>query len=184
MTQELSSLMDGELAGPDAERAIQACCASDDAKAKWHLYHVIGDAMRGHAPRTLARPETTLQAIGTQPTVLAPRRTSPVTFTRVALAAAASVATVGVVGWIGSQGGPGSAVPVSAKTNSGIQPASNTVVVPAAAKVAIHRCCMPNATAYGKYRSNSARDSSRLSYFSIDRRYVRNARQRAADSAP
>ena len=133
MTQELSSLMDGELAGPDAERAIQACCASDDAKAKWHLYHVIGDAMRGHAPRSLARPEATLQAIGTQPTVLAPRRSSPVTFTRVALAAAASVATVGVVGWIGSQGGPGSAVPVSAKTNSGIQPASNTVIVREAA---------------------------------------------------
>ena len=130
MTQEISSLMDGELAGPDAERAIQACCASDDAKAKWHLYHVIGDAMRGQAPRTLARPETTLQAIGVQPTVLAPHtRRSPVTFTRVALAAAASVATVGVVGWIGSQGGQGSAVPVAAKASSGIQPASNTVVV-------------------------------------------------------
>jgi len=129
MTQELSSLMDGELAGPEAERAIQACCASDDAKAKWHLYHVIGDAMRGHAPRTLARPETTLQALGAQPTVLAPRGRPRVTFARVALAAAASVATVGVVGWIGSQGGQGSAVPVAAKSNSGIQPASNTVVV-------------------------------------------------------
>ena len=133
MTQEISSLMDGELVGPDAERAIQACCASDDAKAKWHLYHVIGDAMRGQAPRSLERPETTLQAIGTQPTVLAPKRRSPVTFTRVALAAAASVATVGVVGWIGSQGGQGSAVPMAAKSNSGIQPASNTVVIPAAA---------------------------------------------------
>ena len=133
MTQELSSLMDGELAGPEAERAIEACCASDDAKAKWHLYHVIGDAMRGQAPRTLARPDATFKALGTQPTVLAPRRRAQVTFTRIALAAAASVATVGVVGWIGSQGGQGSAVPMAAKSNSGIQPASNTVVVPAAA---------------------------------------------------
>ena len=133
MTQEISSLMDGELAGPEAERAIQACGASEDAKAKWHLYHVIGDAMRGQAPRSLARPEATFKAIATQPTVLAPKRRPQVTFARVALAAAASVATIGVVGWIGSQGGQGSAVPVTAKSNSGIQPASNTVVVPQAA---------------------------------------------------
>jgi sigma-E factor negative regulatory protein RseA len=131
MTQELSSLMDGELAGHEAERAIEACCASDEAKAKWHLYHVIGDAMRGHAPRDLARPQATIQALTSQPTVLAPRARRPqVTFTRVALAAAASVATVGVVGWIGSQGGQGSAVPMTAKSTSGIQPVANTVSKP------------------------------------------------------
>ena len=132
MTQELSSLMDGELEGHEAQRAIEACCASDEAKAKWHLYHVIGDAMRGHAPRDLARPQATVQALSTQPTVLAPQRARrpQVTFTRVALAAAASVATIGVVGWIGTQGGQGSAVPVSAKANSGIQPVANTVTKP------------------------------------------------------
>ena len=133
MTQELSSLMDGELVGHEAERAIQACCASDEAKQKWHLYHVIGDAMRGHAPRTLAAPEATVAALSAQPTVLAPRARKPqVTFARVALAAAASVATVGVVGWIGSQGGQGSAVPMTAKSNTGIQPAANTVAKPQA----------------------------------------------------
>ncbi len=128
MTQELSSLMDGELASHDAERTIKACCTSAEAKVDWHLYHVIGDAMRGDAPCTLALPQDVLEALQAQPTVLAPRR-STVTFTRVALAAAASVATVGVVGWIGSQGGQGSAVPVAAKTSSAIQPVSNTVPV-------------------------------------------------------
>jgi sigma-E factor negative regulatory protein RseA len=133
MTQEISSLMDGELAGPEAERAIQACCASEEAKAKWHLYHVIGDAMRGHAPRTLAAPEATMAALGAQPTVLAPRARKPqLTVARVALAAAASVATVGVVGWIGSQGGQGSAVPLAAKSSSAIQPVANTVSKPQA----------------------------------------------------
>jgi sigma-E factor negative regulatory protein RseA len=128
MTQEISSLMDGELASPDAERTIKACGTSLEAKVDWHLYHVIGDAMRGDAPRTLALPQDVIEALKTQPTVLAPRRRA-VTFTRVALAAAASVATVGVVGWIGSQGGQGNAVPIAAKTSSAIQPVSNTVSV-------------------------------------------------------
>jgi sigma-E factor negative regulatory protein RseA len=131
MTQEISSLMDGELVGHEAERAIQACCASDEAKAQWHLYHVIGDAMRGLAPRTLAAPQATVAALSAQPTVLAPRARRPqLTVARVALAAAASVATVGVVGWIGSQGGQGSAVPATAKSNSAIQPVANTVSKP------------------------------------------------------
>ena len=130
MTEKTSSLMDGELAADEAQRAIQECCAGD--KVDWHLYHVIGDAMRGHAPKSLAMPVEVMEALKAQPTVLAPRRI-PVAFTRVALAAAASVATVGVVGWIGTQGGQGSAVPPTAKSNAGLQPASNTVVVREAA---------------------------------------------------
>ena len=46
MTQELSSLMDGELDTQGAERVIQACCASEGQKQTWYLYHAIGDAMR------------------------------------------------------------------------------------------------------------------------------------------
>ncbi len=106
MTQNISSLMDGELEGAEAERAIRACCASEEYKRTWGLYHAIGDAMRGQAPRSLALParafEDTLKA---QPTVLAPRTPLQTRVARVAMAAAASVATVGVVGWIGSQGG-------------------------------------------------------------------------------
>jgi sigma-E factor negative regulatory protein RseA len=130
MTEKISSLMDGELAADEAQRAIKECCASADAKVDWHLYHMIGDAMRGHGPKTLAMPSGVIEALKAQPTVLAPRRV-PAAFTRIALAAAASVATVGVVGWIGTQGGQGaSPLPSVAKSNSGIQPASNTVVLP------------------------------------------------------
>ena len=130
MTQEISSLMDGELAPEEAQRAIKACCASSDAKVDWHLYHLIGDTMRGDSPRTLALPKDVIAALQAQPTVLAPRRQPAMTFTRVALAAAASVATVGVVGWIGSQGGQGAApVPMTSKASSAIQPVSNTLPV-------------------------------------------------------
>jgi len=131
MTQELSSLMDGELAADEAQRAIQACCESEAAKVDWHVYHVIGDVMRGHSPRSLAMPNEVMEALKAQPTVLAPRRRFPqATFTRIALAAAASVATVGVVGWIGSQGSRESTAPVAARANPAIQPVSNTVALP------------------------------------------------------
>ncbi len=126
MTQEISSLMDGELDAHTAERVIRSCCTSEELKKEWYLYHVIGDAMRGQGPRRLARPDAMLEAIEDEPTVLAPRRTAA-TVARFALAAAASVATIGVVGWIGSQGGPAPVVPPMAKSASPIQPVANTV---------------------------------------------------------
>jgi sigma-E factor negative regulatory protein RseA len=119
MTQDISSLMDGELPAHEAERALQACCASEEHKATWYLYHAIGDSIRGQAPRRLALPDQVVESIRMQPTVLAPRPRTGTLFARVALAAAASVATVGVVGWLGSQGGQGgqgTPAPMAAKT--------------------------------------------------------------------
>jgi sigma-E factor negative regulatory protein RseA len=136
MTHEISSLMDGELEGRDAEVALGACCGDEGRKRTWHLYHLIGDAMRGQAPSTLAMPDKVFEKLNEQPTVLAPRKRVPGTVTRVALAAAASVATVGVVGWIGSQGGSPVPEPVVAKssTASPLQPvASTATVIPAPA---------------------------------------------------
>jgi len=136
MTQEISSLMDGELEGREAEVALGACCGDEDRKRTWYLYHVVGDAMRGHAPAGLAMPDDVFRKLSAQPTVLAPRRRLPSTATRIALAAAASVATVGVVGWIGTQGASPVPEPVVAKSSasSAIQPvASTATVVPAPA---------------------------------------------------
>lgn len=130
MTQEISSLMDGELGAQEAGQALRACCAGEEHKRTWYLYHVIGDSMRGQAPRRLSLPGV-LDALQAQPTVLAPRRKLLETrFARVTLAAAASVATVGVVGWIGTQGGQG-ATPVVARDGGGLQPVANTVTQPA-----------------------------------------------------
>jgi sigma-E factor negative regulatory protein RseA len=139
MTEQISSLMDGELEAHEAERAIRTCCAAENQKATWFLYHAIGDAMRGHAPQDLARPTRVFDALHTQPTVLAPKpRVGAGAFARVAIAAAASVATVAVVAWIGLQGGAqdrGEAV--VAKSAASIQPVANktTVAAPRASVV-------------------------------------------------
>jgi sigma-E factor negative regulatory protein RseA len=130
MTQEISSLMDGEAPAQEADSAIRSCSASEEHKETWLIYHAIGDAMRGQSPRALALPAGVIEALKAQPTVLAPRRrTIDSTFTRVALAAAASVATIGVVGWLGTQGGQGGTAPVVAKSGSPIQTVSNTATV-------------------------------------------------------
>lgn len=137
MTQELSALMDGELEPHEAGRALLACGADEDQKRTWFLYHAIGEAMRGQAPRSLAMPADVFEKLNQQPTVLAPRRRIlEGRAVRVALAAAASVATVGVVGWIGTQGGAGpSALPTVAKSagpaGSSIQPVASTTTLPA-----------------------------------------------------
>jgi sigma-E factor negative regulatory protein RseA len=105
MTQELSSLMDGELDGHEADRAIRTVCGNEELKGKWLEYHMIGDALRGDGTGRGASRRRIMAAIESEPTVLAPRRRLPVNAGRIAFAAAASVATVAVVGWMGVQQG-------------------------------------------------------------------------------
>src|SRR5258708_24673344 len=133
MTQDLSSLMDGELEAGEAQRAIGSCCGSEEHKGTWYLYHAIGDALRGQTPRRIEYPRALIASIDQQPTVVAPRRTrmdSPAA--RVALAAAASVATVAVVGWIGTQGGTRPAT-MAPKPASASPPAASQGIVPSQA---------------------------------------------------
>lgn len=130
MTQEISSLMDGELEAHEAERAIRSCCATSEAAQKWQEYHLIGDVLRGGKPHptdTAARVSIALQG---EPAMIArPRRILETTAGRIALAAAASVATIGVVGWIGTQGGQAPGTPVVAKNPAAI-PVANKSTAP------------------------------------------------------
>ena len=66
MTQEISSLMDGEAAAQEAEGAIRLCGTSEEHKETWYLYHAIGDAMRGQAPRVLSLPAEVIEALKAQ----------------------------------------------------------------------------------------------------------------------
>lgn len=126
MTLETSSLMDGELSPAEAASAIRSCCSGTGELDNWHLYHVIGDAMRGQLPRDLAYNRAIRAALDNEPAIIArPKRVLETTFARVSLAAAASVATIGIVGWIGTQGGSPAGVPVAA-VKSPIQPVANT----------------------------------------------------------
>ena len=127
MTQEISSLMDGELGPQEAGHAIRECCSSSEAAEQWKQYHLIGEVLRGGVPHPTRTAQRVHDALAKEPAIIArPKRVIDTTVGRVALAAAASVATIGVVGWIGSQGGhvPGAA-PVVAKTPSLVQPVAN-----------------------------------------------------------
>jgi sigma-E factor negative regulatory protein RseA len=123
MTQEISSLMDGELQAHEAERAIRGCCADSEAARKWQEYHLISDVLRGGHPHPSGTAGRVSKALEAEPAIVArPRRVLETTFGRVALAAAASVATIGVVGWIGSQGVQPVPGAVVAKNPAAIQP--------------------------------------------------------------
>ena len=137
MTQEISSLMDGELDHNEAGRAIRSCCASREAAGKWEAYHLIGDVLRGGMPHPTNTADRVRKALADEPAIIArPKRVYETTIGRVAIAAAASVATIGVVGWIGSQGGQvpdaGPVMATKAVPAPAIQPVANTAIVPPA----------------------------------------------------
>jgi sigma-E factor negative regulatory protein RseA len=139
MTQDLSSLMDGELDAREADRVIRGCCGNEELKRKWQDYHVIGGAMRGECPCRSASTRRIMDAIAKEPTVLAPRLRVTASAGRIAFAAAASVATVAVVGWIGLQDRPGPAGPAVA---------SSKTVTPAAEVVASNAVPLSNVNEY------------------------------------
>jgi len=134
MTQEISSLMDGELESSEAERAIKACCASREVAQKWQEYHLIAEVLRGGVPHPTRTAERVRESLAAEPAIIArPKRGMDSTMGRVAFAAAASVATLGVVGWIGSQGSGGapSASEVVARNPGSVHPVANVTTVPA-----------------------------------------------------
>ena len=134
MTQEISSLMDGELEPHQAGHVVRSCCENPEAARSWETYHVIGDVMRGGKPHPTDTAARVHSALAKEPEIIArPKRklSLDTAFGRIALAAAASVATIGVVGWLGNQGGQVAGTPLVAKSPSAIQPVSNTATLPA-----------------------------------------------------
>ena len=163
MTQEISSLMDGELEAPEAERAIRSCCRGGEASGKWQEYHLIGEVLRGGVPPPTRTADRVRETLATEPAIIArPKRAMDSTVARVAFAAAASVATLGVVGWIGTQGGqvPSSSSSIVAKNPVVVQPVSNVTTVPAPTVdvqeyLAAHRQ-MPSAELYRPVNNRTA----------------------------
>jgi len=132
MTQEISSLMDGELEAHEAGRAIRSCCATSESAQKWQEYHLISDVLRGGRPHPSGTAERVRRALEAEPAIVArPRRALDTTFGRIALAAAASVATIGVVGWMGSQGGSDAPGALVAKNPAAVQPVAHKPAAPA-----------------------------------------------------
>lgn len=99
----LSDLMDGEADFQEQSAAIRRLCRDEAAKARWTIYHGIGDAMRGAPMLSPDFGQSFSARLAAEPTVLAPRMrryAAPA-----AMALAASLAVISVVtlmpGWSG-----------------------------------------------------------------------------------
>jgi len=112
MKEKLSALMDGELDGQHAQRAINAIADEEELKQVWDAYHMIGDAMRANSHVAVNVRQQVAERLANEPTVLAPRRWfAPVRTRRAgAVALAASVSFAAVVGWQQLSHGNGASV--------------------------------------------------------------------------
>lgn len=99
MKEQISALMDNDLALEDAEFLMTALKANGEASKSWATYHLIGDVMRGNKVLRHDLTASIMQEIAKQPTVLAPK---PSLFKnkQVAFSVAASVAAVFFVGMV------------------------------------------------------------------------------------
>lgn len=110
MSEQISALMDDEIAIEDAEHLISSIHTSRQASQTWHQYHLIGDAMRGDVALGASFKQKLMQKIEQEPTVLAPsaskvasrKKTTEVLKDKLpaSWSIAASVAAVMVVGWL------------------------------------------------------------------------------------
>jgi sigma-E factor negative regulatory protein RseA len=100
MKERLSALMDEELGGAESEGCLDRLDRDGELQDAWRVYHLIGDALRGHAGHGL--PPSFADRLAAEPTVLAPRRAERAAQRNAwyALSAAASVAAVALVGWM------------------------------------------------------------------------------------
>lgn len=100
MKDQISALMDGELALNSSEHIYTALKAGGEAKECWSTYHLIGDIMRGTALMKADFQQHLMQKLDAEPTVLAPRARKPYAKSPALWSAAASVSAVMFVGWM------------------------------------------------------------------------------------
>ena len=107
MKDQISALMDDELAPDNADHLITSVKAGGECAECWATYHLIGDAMRGNPIFKADFHLRIMQTLDAEPTVLAPQVLAPhgiakksLVKTPVVWSVAASVAAVAFVGWV------------------------------------------------------------------------------------
>ncbi len=121
MTQEISTLMDGELNTAEVDRIIKVCGDDEGHKDAWRCYHLIGDLLRQEYDHRPGLEQRVLGQLRNEPTILAPRRRAWLpALPRIAMAAAASVATVSAVAWLVFQQTP--LLPNAVTVTQAVQP--------------------------------------------------------------
>ena len=98
MKEKLSAMMDDALPDGERESCVRRLKEDDELRAAWDVYHLIGDALRGHTAPHVA--DEVRARLADEPTVLAPRRPARPRLAWYPLAAAASIAAVALVGWL------------------------------------------------------------------------------------
>jgi sigma-E factor negative regulatory protein RseA len=73
MKDQLSALMDGEFDVASSEHLITSVKSDGELKQSWASYHLIGDAMRGEAYLSHNFSGRVMDALATEPAVLAPK---------------------------------------------------------------------------------------------------------------
>ena len=108
MNEQISAMLDDEIAVEDASHLITAVQSNRQAAEAWSQYHLIGDAMRGTVMFSTDFKQNLMQKIDLEATVLSPNaalmNVKQHTLTKsklpVAWSIAASFAAVMVVGWM------------------------------------------------------------------------------------
>lgn len=145
MKTKLSGLMDGELAGHEAQVLFEALRHDKDLRDRWLEYQLIGDALKGERDLGTELTARVMATVGGEPTVLAPRWSSPrhEVWRRNLVALAATIAGVAVVGWLAlgtgqapqpetvAQALPAQKVVAVATKDSAIVPVSDSAAVSA-----------------------------------------------------
>jgi sigma-E factor negative regulatory protein RseA len=99
MKDQISALMDDEFDVEGSGHLLTAIKAGGELAESWSTYHLIGDAMRGEAFLQSDLKHRVMQRLESEPTALAPSRTSVKASPRL-WSVAASVAAVMFVGWM------------------------------------------------------------------------------------
>ena len=101
MKDQISALMDDELALESSEHVFTAVKTDSELSECWATYHMIGDMMRGNVMFKPDFKQRLMQKLDAEPAVLAPRsKKKPLIKTPVVWSVAASVAAVMFVGWM------------------------------------------------------------------------------------
>lgn len=102
MKTYFSALMDGELEAHETTVTVATLSRDSEQQNLWHLYHVIGDAIRHEPDLTIDVTSQVMTALSLEPTVLSPSRPhrSAIRWQLPVMALAASAAGVAMVAWV------------------------------------------------------------------------------------
>ena len=97
MNDQISALMDGELADEEARSLLAILKEHKESRQQWDTYHLVGDAIRQTSVLSMDVTHRISAQLDNEPTVLAPHKITPHKREMIAWSAAASFAAVAVV---------------------------------------------------------------------------------------